>query len=185
MSYILDALKKSEQERQQGNNPNLQSIHRPQLHKNGRGGVIKLLLIAVTLMVFTVLCWEYLRNITFEPVVNSALATQQKTSANVPVINQTEKQTAVADKPNKMGAVLPVIEFWQLPDPVQKAIPPLTFSFHVYSDNPERRTIIINNRRVREGNRIDDQLQLVEITKNGVVLDWNQHRFHIGVVENW
>jgi general secretion pathway protein B len=79
-----------------------------------------------------------------------------------------------------------VVEFWQLPDPIQKKIPALTFSFHVYSTNPDKRTIIINKRRVKQGDTVSEELVLEEITQQGVILQWQGlHRFTINVVENW
>ncbi len=56
----------------------------------------------------------------------------------------------------------------------------------MYSANVDRRTIIINKRRVKEGAVVSEGLTLIEITEKGVVLDWKKrYRFMIDVVENW
>ena len=78
------------------------------------------------------------------------------------------------------------IRFNDLDAYVRAEVPGLTFSFHVYSDTPVRRTIIINGRRVREGEWVEKQLLLEEITPKGVILIWNGlHRFSIDVVDGW
>ena len=41
---------------------------------------------------------------------------------------------------------------------------------HVYSEVPSRRMIMINDKIVREGERVGDQLKLLRITWDGVIL---------------
>lgn len=175
MSYILDALKKSEQERQQNNGPSLQTVHRPHLinkHAGKRSVLIVLLLLITGAMVLAGGWYFYNKPIPdAEPV------------AAVPAIVEPQ---LVTDVTPQIELSRYIAEFSELPDPVQQAIPALTFSFHVYSDNPARRTIIINKRRVREGDNVSEGLLLESITPQGVVLQWQgQHRFAINVVENW
>jgi general secretion pathway protein B len=73
----------------------------------------------------------------------------------------------------------------ELPDDVRNNLPAMTFSFHVYSTNPQQRTIIINNRRMREGEEISAGVQLQEITEDGVILGYQQYRVHISVLSGW
>ncbi len=178
MSYILDALKKSDQERQQNNGPSLQTVQRPHLlNKQGRSRHLVLL---VLLCLMLVAGGWYLKDIT-GLTVPKPLAQEAVQS---PVVAPVATPKPVIVPPVELNQQL--VEFSQLPDPVQQAIPALTFSFHVFSDNPERRTIIINKRRVREGNEVSAGLVLEEITEQGVILQWQgQHRFTIDVVENW
>jgi len=76
-------------------------------------------------------------------------------------------------------------EVGELPDEVRNNLPAMTFSFHVYSLNPQQRTIIINNRRMREGDEVSAGVQLQEITEDGVILGYEQHRIHISVLSGW
>lgn len=206
MSYILDALKKSDQERQQGNNPTLQTIHKPHFTDNTSSKWrLVALLMAMFIVSLAVLAGWYLlayagndsesaeladgQALTESPVLPGSLSTQKVVA--VASVDRFEKLTN-AEKNDEKNVVIDrpaidtVVEFWELPDPVQQEIPSLTFSFHVYSANADRRTIIINKRRVKEGAVVSDGLTLIEITKDGVVLDWeNRYRFMINVVENW
>jgi general secretion pathway protein B len=73
----------------------------------------------------------------------------------------------------------------ELPEEVRNNLPAMTFSFHVYSANPQQRTIIINNRRMREGEEVNAGLVLQQITEDGVILQYLQHRIHISVLSGW
>ena len=194
MSYILDALKKSEQERRQqsGESPTLQTVHRPKVGVEPKSAwplAISLLVLAA-LVIAVWLIWPR-----FSVTLNPEL---ERTAVKVSVDNGEPKKTSVegvaitdstsvaSEKAQGITAApSPVVELWELPDNVQAQIPALTFSFHVYSENPARRTIIINNRRVNEGAKLSDKLVLQEITSDGVVLAWEQFRFRIPVVEAW
>jgi general secretion pathway protein B len=193
MSYILDALKKSQQERQKSSNPTIQSLHHniSPAEPDRRPLVITITLIVVVLVCF--LSYQFFLQKPQQeqpPAVNASV----NMPANEPVNADTSK-TASSASPQTMPSVVAsdkpavantVVELWELPDPVQAEIPALTFSFHVFSNNPERRTIIINGRRLKEGGQVVEHLQLLEITESGVVLSWkNRHQFYIPVVESW
>jgi general secretion pathway protein B len=83
------------------------------------------------------------------------------------------------------AADLPIQEVDELPEDVRNNLPAMTFSFHVFSSSPQQRTIIINNRRMREGEEVSSGLLLQQITEDGVVLLFEQHRIHISVLSGW
>ena len=201
MSYILDALKKSDQERQQGNDPTLQTIHKPHFSS---GTSSKWRLIALFMGVFmvslvAVAVWFVAAYVGDEQSIGvadrhvvagpaAARAPESLLEADAAVSNETVIAKNEVEKESVIErlAINTVVEFADLPDPVQQAIPSLIFSFHVYSENVDRRTIIINKRRVKEGAVVSEGLTLIEITEKGVVLDWKKrYRFMIDVVENW
>lgn len=185
MSYILDALKKSDQERQQNNGPNLQSVHRQQPLLKPVSSKLWLLVVFLLVIIFVTGGWLFL-SLSQPPLMAAKLseAKQAKGSAPQPVSQTPEQSLAPTEVVHNTG--LPIVELWELPDPVRQQIPPMTFSFHVYSENPARRTIIINKQRVREGSTVSAGLVLEEITPQGVVFNWQKtHRFAINVVENW
>ena len=202
MSYILDALKKSDQERQNHNGPTLQTLHRPQVSRSANSTTTILLVLIVLLLLIGVgfATWY----VFFNQLENTNNLGQPQLSQSQPVkpLPQQVPTSKVAENSAQLGAVnqsqqmatpkpttavtpSPILAFDELPDNVRAAIPALTFSFHVYSAKPERRTIIINGRRVKEGDLVTSSLKLEEITEQGVVLDWDAHRFYINVVENW
>lgn len=65
----------------------------------------------------------------------------------------------------------------QLPASEREALPTLKLSMHVYTDSPASRFVLIDGRRYGEGENLAPSLQLVEIRRNGTVLDFNGRRF--------
>ena len=64
MSYILDALKKSDQERQQHNGPGLQTIHKPQGRPQKRSVILGGVMTGVVVSAFGLGLWFYLSSST-------------------------------------------------------------------------------------------------------------------------
>ncbi len=199
MSYILDALNKSDQERQEKQGPSIQTIQRPHIINKNRGGffwlIILVFFVALSSSAFAV--WFYFSNEIIKseekPQQKIAVQTADKPAQGVDESSETTQAQSI-EKPSTHQPVLvepksppPIlVQFWELPNSVQKDIPALTFSFHVFSENAARRTIIINKRRAKEGELVSKYLILEEITKDGIILNWkDKYRFAINVVENW
>lgn len=73
----------------------------------------------------------------------------------------------------------------ELPAAVRSAMPSLAFSFHVYASDPSRRTIIINGRRLREGQSLNKDIRLLNITPEGVELMFRNYRVALPVINHW
>lgn len=58
-----------------------------------------------------------------------------------------------------------------LPPTERAALPPLQVSMHVYAELPGDRFMIVDGARVGEGARIGDRIVLVQIRRDGAVLD--------------
>ncbi len=63
---------------------------------------------------------------------------------------------------------LPLME--ELPLALRAQLPEMKFSGHVFSPTPELRMIMINTSIVREGDLIDADLRLMEITRDGLIM---------------
>ena len=50
---------------------------------------------------------------------------------------------------------------------------------HVYVDQPGQRFVILNSRKLREGDTSPEGLGMQEILPNGVILSFQGHRFFI------
>jgi general secretion pathway protein B len=208
MSLILDALKKSERERHRDKAPGLQSIHQPLPRREAPsrrhfwliGGVV------VTINVVALVYWRL--QAPAAPAATNAVAEQPaaktdavatlpsvansstsagKAALSGPVVDEFTKISpaqSAAPQPSVRND-LRVEEVSELPDDVRNNLPAMTFSFHVYSANAQQRTIIINNRRMREGDEVAAGLLLQEITEDGVILLTAGHRLHISVLSGW
>lgn len=58
-------------------------------------------------------------------------------------------------------------------------LPPLKVSMHVYTEDPAGRVVIIDGRRLREGDPIDQRVRLVEIRRDGSVIELEGRRYRL------
>ncbi|MFC6669209.1 general secretion pathway protein GspB [Marinobacterium aestuariivivens] len=73
--------------------------------------------------------------------------------------------------------------YWrQLPVDVQRSLPELKFSVHIYSEDPASRRVKIGERMMREGQRITPQVRLEEIIPKGVILSYQEYRFRMNAL---
>ena len=72
-----------------------------------------------------------------------------------------------------------------MPEALQKQIPPLNYSSHWYDKNAQQRNIIINNRSFHEGEWVTAQLMLKSIQTNGAVFVFNKQFFQLPLLESW
>ncbi|MEH6814336.1 MAG: general secretion pathway protein GspB [Motiliproteus sp.] len=75
-----------------------------------------------------------------------------------------------------------VIYWRQLPLSVQRNLPPLDFTVHIYSENPASRMVKINGVSMREGQRVSLSLRLERITPEGVILAYKGYRFRMNAI---
>lgn len=80
-------------------------------------------------------------------------------------------------------AYMPQLE--ELPPYERQAIPDMTFSSHMYSSMPRFRSIIINGKRLKEGEYYNETLQVREITDKGVVMSNGNTLFTVDVLGRW
>lgn len=183
MSTILDALKKSERERQRNQAPTLASIdqHFVPSQKAGPGLGVWLVLVLLALALIAGGYWFY-SQIAARQIHQAGQADNVMPSRDEVKVAPPVAVTEPAADPQNATALR---EYWQLPPDVRAAIPELHFSLHVYSAEAGQRSIIINNRMMREGESLNRDLRLLEITADGVILDYRGERFKVAVLENW
>ena len=106
------------------------------------------------------------------PVKPSSIPAGVAEKKSVPEMKAAVPAPAVQDE-----LVVPLME--ELPVAIRAGLPDLSFAGHVYSDVPQQRLIIINNRIVREGDLIANGLCLEKIDLEGVVLRYNSTVFRV------
>ena len=235
MSYILEALKKSEQERGAGETPSVQTIHSAGLQYAQQkkplwpymlAAVITLNVIA--LIVFFAPASNSVKQVNPAPVTTSPAveqvtastvatpiqkqappalpATEQASPAPTPVkaVAQprqptTAPQTIAASTSTRRSEdnyqpsissqtrndYVSVVDVRDLPLDIQARIPDMVFSAHVYSSNPQQRSVVINGNFMEQGDMLTSKLRLDEITPGGVVFDFDGVRFRTSVLSNW
>jgi general secretion pathway protein B len=60
-----------------------------------------------------------------------------------------------------------------------RSVPVLVVNIHVYSPDPAQRVLYINNKAVREGEAVADNIYVENITADGVVLQRLGTRFKL------
>lgn len=242
MSYILDALRKSEQERQRGKLPDLNSFEEPKsdMHARNIWPWITTAVIAVNIAVIAAMwaLWRepaamvvpaqstvpvqqaqlapapvkspsqavYTQPISSPPVPAQSAPTPVSPPHEVirptvvegdrPPVEATPSQGAPAmvapipdAQPADYAAPAPNVAYLpQLEElsPAERAgIPDMTFSSHMYSSMPRFRSIIINGKRLKEGEYFTPTLQVREITEKGVIMSNGSTLFSVDVLGRW
>jgi general secretion pathway protein B len=72
-----------------------------------------------------------------------------------------------------------------LPDYVKRELPAISFAGHVYSSTKSQRSVMLNGKKMREGQEVSKGLMLEEITLEGVVLRAQGYRFKLGALQDW
>jgi general secretion pathway protein B len=67
--------------------------------------------------------------------------------------------------------------YWQLPLNIRKDLPALKLSMHVYNEAPDKRFVILNGNRQKEGDDLGADVRLAEIRVDGAVLEFHGQRF--------
>lgn len=213
MSYILDALKKSEQERGNGNIPGVQTVHSSSLNYNNKKTYWPYILIAAVLLNLIAIIYfvfDKENKTAVEPVVTADQTTTEIISAPVKAIEQTQEEnkqtvhTTATEKPitlnnvetssekqiapaasREMTSNNTIVEYDDLAEHIKQQLPKIVISAHVYSSNPVQRSIVINNNFMEEGEYVLDDLVLYEITRDGAIFSYHETLFHRGIVNTW
>lgn len=212
MSYILDALKKSEQERQRQMNPSVSppdvAVIAPPVSRapaNVNPLLFFFAILVALVLVFFGLQWsrQQSQNSPAEPAQTKADAVvaepeivqvQTQTELSVsppPVIARPVTQPAIeapaSAVPEQVAATdRGAVETRSLPPlAALRRIPQLMITGHIYSPVPEKRTVSMNNRQWNEGDFIAPGIILKEITPGGILLDVDGWPLHVGRSKGW
>lgn len=203
MSFILEALKKSEKQQQKKNGQVVRTVYEPVPAKRFRSRSLAVILLVLLFVNGVVLLWLFSPWQTTTPVGTAAKTpssaqnhqlpqAETKGSATLqqPVENNrlmAEKIASQAVKATSPQAVVPlpvtrsekkVYLFSQLPLAVQKRIPTLKMSLHAYNREQSSASLIqLNDRILREGDQVTDHIRLEQITADGAVLRYDGYRF--------
>ncbi|WP_310386789.1 general secretion pathway protein GspB [Roseateles sp.] len=207
MSYILDALRKADAERERGTVPTLQShaAHadpgaQARLRAQagpawGRTALIAALVILLVVVGFLVAPWLRPEPAPLTPLtppaapVNEALVMAPARQAPLTPSLRAPPPAAVEALPDpKPSAAAPpaakaaeaaILKLAELPEATRKALPAIATSGAMYSDTPANRMLIINGQLLHEGDKIAPELLLERIELKSAVLVFKGQRFRI------
>ena len=205
MSYILDALNKSEEEKKQHKTPGLNTIHsRSERQHNGNRKwlwpTIGFALITINLLF---LLWYTADK--GETNNNPNLTNSQISSVPVPSVKPKSRPAKLIQNANTVvpRQVLPVQRSTSTtvntprrtsvpaPNPAKAflsseiQIDNIKFSSHIYAEDSSLRMVVINGKRFKEGDQISKDLELQAISQDGVIIKQGNRLIPISVISNW
>jgi general secretion pathway protein B len=86
--------------------------------------------------------------------------------------------------PNSTPVSSMPVSLGSLPDAMRRRFPTLSFSTHIYADEPDLRAVVVNGRRLVEGDQLGT-LTLERITEDGAVFLFEGRQVEIGVLDAW
>lgn len=116
-------------------------------------------------------------------------AAAQEAASPTPPPRESIKPRAAGKKPHVAGVERkpapqpaavqeqPVPSLRELPEHIQREIPPLAIGGYLYSGNKADRTVLINTRLLREGDEVAPGLRLERLMPNGMVLNFKGYRY--------
>jgi len=198
MSYILDALKKSDQQRNIGATPTLQfaqaSLPAPKRPSLFYYGLLAVVLLAAGVVIGLLRPWQA-EQLTpeKEQIANGSPVTipQQAAPASLPNSPETQGNTTqdivaapiqqTAAKPDGEAQQQQVMQLYELPAAIRREIPDMAVQLHAYSSKPGERLVSINSIRLREGGYLMAGLKLEQITPDGMIFSYKGYRFKRGI----
>ncbi len=188
MSFILDALKKAESERNRAAGPVLMNVRiaPPRRHLPAWAWVLGCVLLAN----LAVLAWLLLRTPQAStaaaapgtgvlpattvyatpapslPATSLAPRPAPASTATIAASSSTEPPTDLATLPSLQDVVAAGVN-----------LPTLVMNMHVYDPTPTQRYVLLNGMRLSEGEFTADGIKVEAITERGAVLDARGHRF--------
>ena len=193
MSYILEALKKAQAERQLGNAP---TIHAPTLHTApvpvpavNRTGVLALVAGVVIVAVAGWIFWS--QRVPAPAVVLAAPKVAPAPVAPAPVVAApvVVAPPAPVALPRKAPvaalAAAPVpaqdnVRYARdLPQELQQQLPHVAFGGYMYSDYPADRLVLVDKTLRHEGEEIAPGLVLETLLPRGAVLNFRGNRYRV------
>lgn len=201
MSYILDALKKSEAERASSVTSDAPILHadKPVTPVISQRWLAVLLMLAISIVL--ILLWSAFQISSVEsvlpvqddppkfPRVDVVQPLLERESKPVTQISAAEQQSLPSEKNDRSIAVSST----QMSD-AQRAMPPLDVlrnipqlmvNSHIYSPVAEKRSVVLNNRAYAEGDWVVEGVYIKEITADGLLLDAGGWPVHVGRSKGW
>ncbi len=192
MSYILDALKKSEAEQDPVAAASL-ALNRQRADSRYRMTAI---LATALLANAAVLLWLFgptelaaPSRTTAAPAVTAPAVTApaEIESLAAPAATaraSTESVVRATFEPASPPAAQIRARLADLPTTVRRRFPGLVFSTHIYAEDPSFRAVVANGKRLVEGDTIEGAA-VEQITEDGVILAFENYLVEIPVVAEW
>jgi len=184
MSYILDALRKSDRERALGNVPRLDTV---QPVDPARRGLWLWLILGFVLSIGLAMTWWWWQGrdaaVTIPAPQSAPAPAPTIGSSTLPAPSANESQTtgAVPGPEPAAGSAPPVdaapVPFGDLPEEIRRSLPELAVNVLSSSTDAQKRFVMINLKVYHEGDVLKAGPKVEQITEDAVVLSFRNYRF--------
>lgn len=192
MSYILDALNKSEQERERKQTPGLKSL-RGEPPPNRFQLRHFLYLLALLAIFNSIGVFIYFGN---NSAPETDIATQAKNPSADALVPASAAKVDTPLVPLTLIAAQPAgfpapptsgktVDINDLPGHVMRRLPEIQITTHIFASDADLRMVNINGVSRKEGDLVTSSLRLVEITENGVVMNFEGYTYAKNIIEEW
>lgn len=118
------------------------------------------------------------------PVETDATSSPAVPSAAPPSVPDTAPHAAAEGQPSAATAAgepppaapTGLRRLKDMPAAYRAEFPPLAVDVHVYNADPQRRFVLVNGKRYREGDPLAEGPRIAEIVADGLVVDWRNER---------
>lgn len=100
-------------------------------------------------------------------------------------VNDTHQPSNTSNESILANTSSNIIELSALPLNIQRQVPTLTYSAHVYSSIPSNRSININGHECHEGDEVVIGIKLVEIGPEASIFQINSQKFILKALNDW
>ena len=204
MSYILDALRKSDQQRRRNAAPTLLTLQPSAVVRKRPAyvtyGLLAVILIGGGVVIGWLRPWQpepaTVKPVESKPIESkpvpaapaaSEIASQVKPDNVLPEANSLASGKTAPPPERRVdiaaadAAGETVVEMEKLPTSIREEVSKITISVHAYSNTPGKRLVGIGRRILHEGDYVIPGLKLEEITPDGMILGYKGYRFRRGV----
>ena len=224
MSYILDALKKSEQQRNGEDLPewNQEEVATPKVESKQNPRLFIAALVLLLPILLWLIYWVFFKSnddagsdlssgtdlveieIVPESEAPAAPIIAQKSIKKIS-LRDFNKAQGIEEKPksavifskdpldvastkqanSKFKIKHAIVTVFELPESIQRTLPTLKFSGHVYSSDNVKRHIMINSQRLKEGDAAAAGILVDKITVSGAEFTFKDRRFSLNALQDW
>ncbi|EIT70404.1 MULTISPECIES: general secretion pathway protein GspB [Hydrocarboniphaga] len=108
-------------------------------------------------------------------------------SATAPETPEASMRSSAFDQPaaptSAAAAPANATALESMPQSYQAAFPTFSVDVHVWDSNPQKRFVLVNGRRYREGDTLTAGPKLVEIAQQGLIVDYNGERVLVSIAQ--
>ena len=182
MSYIFDALKKSEKERTRKRIPGVDALQNDGPGDAGfslKSIIAVVLTIAVANSAAIYLLFDEPQKQVLSP------APTEGTQSATPLISDELLGNPVVDEELAENPVMDRVDPGVTKNAPPALPPRLDITAHIYADQPDLRMVKIDGMNRHEGDYLADNHQLIKITEQGIILEYYGQRYSLDVLEEW